>query len=131
MLDYLNSLYPTRYTALALCVFGALLSLFALVAFGVGLLFLTRAYWAAWAAWAVELLLLGIAGAGDVFVAHALPVRLAAAIALGWLWHGLMAWGFTAASIRRLDRPTRRPRTADSADPEIGRARPIAAAVAN
>jgi glutamate synthase domain-containing protein 2 len=37
MLDRLNALYPIRYTALALCVFFALLSLFSLVAFGVGL----------------------------------------------------------------------------------------------
>jgi glutamate synthase domain-containing protein 2 len=36
MLDRLNAIYPVRYTALALCVFGALLSLFTLVAFGVG-----------------------------------------------------------------------------------------------
>jgi glutamate synthase domain-containing protein 2 len=36
MLDRLNALYPVRYTALALCVVGALLSLFTLVAFGVG-----------------------------------------------------------------------------------------------
>ena len=37
MLERLNALYPVRYTALALCVFFALLSLFSLVAFGVGL----------------------------------------------------------------------------------------------
>ena len=37
MLHQLNSLYPVRYTAFALCVFGLLLSLFALVAFHVGL----------------------------------------------------------------------------------------------
>ena len=37
MIHQLNSLYPVRYTAFALCVFGMLLSLFALVAFGVGL----------------------------------------------------------------------------------------------
>jgi glutamate synthase domain-containing protein 2 len=37
MLDRLNALYPIRYTALALCAFFALLSLFSLVAFGVGL----------------------------------------------------------------------------------------------
>ena len=36
MLASLNSLYPVRFTALGLCVFGALLSLFALVGFGVG-----------------------------------------------------------------------------------------------
>jgi glutamate synthase domain-containing protein 2 len=36
MLDRLNAIYPVRYTALALCVFGALLSLFTLVAFGIG-----------------------------------------------------------------------------------------------
>jgi len=37
MLQRLNALYPVRYTALALCVFFGLLSLFSLVAFGVGL----------------------------------------------------------------------------------------------
>lgn len=37
MLERLNALYPIRYTALALCVFLALLSLFALLAFGLGL----------------------------------------------------------------------------------------------
>jgi glutamate synthase domain-containing protein 2 len=37
MLDRLNALYPIRYTALALCVFFALVSLFSMVAFGVGL----------------------------------------------------------------------------------------------
>ena len=37
MIHQLNSLYPVRYTAFALCVFGLLLSLFALVAFHVGL----------------------------------------------------------------------------------------------
>jgi glutamate synthase domain-containing protein 2 len=37
MLERLNALYPVRYTALALCVFFGLLSLFSLVAFGVGL----------------------------------------------------------------------------------------------
>ena len=37
MIHQLNSLYPVRYTAFALCVFGLLLSLFALVALGVGL----------------------------------------------------------------------------------------------
>ncbi len=36
MLDRLNALYPVRYTALALCVLCALLSLFTLVGFGVG-----------------------------------------------------------------------------------------------
>ncbi|AOW15019.1 glutamate synthase [Hydrogenophaga crassostreae] len=36
MLDRLNALYPVRYTALALCVFLTLLSLFALLAFGRG-----------------------------------------------------------------------------------------------
>ncbi len=36
MLDRLNAIYPVRYTALALCVVGALLSLFAWVGFGVG-----------------------------------------------------------------------------------------------
>ena len=35
MIHQLNSLYPVRYTAFALCVFGLLLSLFALVALGV------------------------------------------------------------------------------------------------
>ena len=40
MLERLNALYPIRYTALALCVFFALLSLFALLAFGVGLVWL-------------------------------------------------------------------------------------------
>jgi glutamate synthase domain-containing protein 2 len=36
MLDRLNALYPVRYTALALCVLFTLLSLFAMVGFGVG-----------------------------------------------------------------------------------------------
>ncbi|MDQ7747234.1 FMN-binding glutamate synthase family protein [Hydrogenophaga pseudoflava] len=36
MLDRLNALYPVRYTALALCVVFALLSLFTLVGFGIG-----------------------------------------------------------------------------------------------
>lgn len=36
MLDRLNALYPVRYTALALCVLCALLSLFTLIGFGVG-----------------------------------------------------------------------------------------------
>ncbi|QHE88283.1 FMN-binding glutamate synthase family protein [Hydrogenophaga sp. BPS33] len=36
MLDRLNALYPVRYTALALCVLITLLSLFTLVAFGIG-----------------------------------------------------------------------------------------------
>lgn len=36
MLDRLNALYPVRYTAFALCVLFGLLSLFTLVAFGVG-----------------------------------------------------------------------------------------------
>ena len=36
MLDRLNALYPVRYTALALCVVCALLSLFTLVGFGIG-----------------------------------------------------------------------------------------------
>ncbi|MDM7944249.1 MAG: FMN-binding glutamate synthase family protein [Hydrogenophaga sp.] len=36
MLDRLNALYPVRYTALGLCVLLALLSLFTLVAFGIG-----------------------------------------------------------------------------------------------
>jgi glutamate synthase domain-containing protein 2 len=36
MLDRLNAIYPVRYTALALCVLCALLSLFTLVGFGIG-----------------------------------------------------------------------------------------------
>ena len=36
MLDRLNALYPVRYTAMALCVLCALLSLFTLVGFGIG-----------------------------------------------------------------------------------------------
>ena len=36
MLGQLNTLYPVRYTALALCVFGFLLSIFAIVGLGVG-----------------------------------------------------------------------------------------------
>ena len=36
MLDRLNALYPVRYTVLALCVLAMLLSLFALLALGVG-----------------------------------------------------------------------------------------------
>ena len=36
MLDRLNALYPVRYTAMALAVIGTLLSLFTLVAFGIG-----------------------------------------------------------------------------------------------
>jgi glutamate synthase domain-containing protein 2 len=36
MLDRLNAIYPVRYTALGLCAFIALLSLFSLVAFGLG-----------------------------------------------------------------------------------------------
>jgi glutamate synthase domain-containing protein 2 len=40
MLDRLNALYPIRYTALALCVLFALLSLFSVLAFGVGLVWL-------------------------------------------------------------------------------------------
>jgi glutamate synthase domain-containing protein 2 len=36
MLDRLNAVYPVRYTALALCAVIALLSLFTLVAFGIG-----------------------------------------------------------------------------------------------
>ena len=36
MLDRINALYPVRYTALALCALVALLSLFTLVAFGIG-----------------------------------------------------------------------------------------------
>jgi glutamate synthase domain-containing protein 2 len=37
MLDRLNAHYPVRYTALGLCFFGFLLTLFSIVAFGVGL----------------------------------------------------------------------------------------------
>jgi glutamate synthase domain-containing protein 2 len=40
MLERLNALYPIRYTALALCVLFALLSLFSVLAFGVGLVWL-------------------------------------------------------------------------------------------
>ena len=36
LLDRLNAIYPVRYTVLALVVVGALLSLFTLIAFGVG-----------------------------------------------------------------------------------------------
>ena len=36
MLDRLNEIYPVRYTAFAACVVATLLSLFALVAFGIG-----------------------------------------------------------------------------------------------
>ncbi len=36
MLDRLNTIYPVRYTALALCVVCALLSLFTLIGFGIG-----------------------------------------------------------------------------------------------
>ncbi len=36
LLTRLDSVYPVRYTALALCVFGLLLSLFSVAAFGVG-----------------------------------------------------------------------------------------------
>src|SRR5690606_10292322 len=36
MLDRLNAVYPVRYTVLAICAVGALLSLFTLVAFGIG-----------------------------------------------------------------------------------------------
>jgi glutamate synthase domain-containing protein 2 len=36
MLDRLNAIYPVRYTALALCVVCALLSLFTLIGFGIG-----------------------------------------------------------------------------------------------
>ena len=38
MLEYLNTVYPIRYTAMGLCVMGLLLSLFSLVAFSTGLL---------------------------------------------------------------------------------------------
>ena len=37
MLHKLNAIFPVRYTALALCAFALLLSLFALLAFGTGL----------------------------------------------------------------------------------------------
>ena len=36
MLNYLNALFPVRYTAIGLCVFALLLSGFSLAAFGVG-----------------------------------------------------------------------------------------------
>ncbi len=36
MLDRLNALYPVRYTAMALCVLAAILSLFTVVGFGLG-----------------------------------------------------------------------------------------------
>ncbi|SDO87700.1 Glutamate synthase domain-containing protein 2 [Rhodoferax sp. OV413] len=38
MLNYLNSIYPVRYTAMGLCVMGLLLSLFSVVAFHTGAL---------------------------------------------------------------------------------------------
>ena len=72
---------------------GAMAMLAGPVVFGVGMLGLTRVYWAAWAAWGIELLLLGIVGIGDVLVAHAFPARLiVSAIALpilAWLIGGL------------------------------------------
>ena len=37
MLNYLDSMFPVRYTAMGLCCFALLLSIFSLVAFGVGL----------------------------------------------------------------------------------------------
>jgi glutamate synthase domain-containing protein 2 len=37
MLNYLNTIFPVRYTAMGLCCFALLLSVFSLVAFGVGL----------------------------------------------------------------------------------------------
>ena len=37
MLHKLNAIFPIRYTALALCAFALLLSLFALLVFGTGL----------------------------------------------------------------------------------------------
>ena len=37
MIHRLNSLYPVRYTAFALCILGLLLSIYSLVAYGVGL----------------------------------------------------------------------------------------------
>ena len=52
MLDRLNAIYPVRYTALALCVLCALLSLFTLIGFGIGgiwfLLFTGLAALGAW-----------------------------------------------------------------------------------
>ena len=38
MLNYLNTLFPVRYTAMGLCAFGLLLSLFSLIVFGVGVM---------------------------------------------------------------------------------------------
>lgn len=45
MLERLNTIYPVRYTALGLAVVGALLSLFTVVAFGVGWLSLMLFVW--------------------------------------------------------------------------------------
>jgi glutamate synthase domain-containing protein 2 len=36
MLQFLNTLFPVRYTVMSLCAFGLLLSLFSLIVFGVG-----------------------------------------------------------------------------------------------
>jgi hypothetical protein len=72
---------------------GALAMLSGPALFGIGLLWLTRMYWAAWAAWAVELLLLGLTGAGDVVATHAPPLRLAVTVVvlpvLAWRIAGL------------------------------------------
>ena len=38
MLNYLNTLFPVRYTAMGLCAFGLLLCLFSLIVFGVGVM---------------------------------------------------------------------------------------------
>ncbi|MES2951667.1 MAG: FMN-binding glutamate synthase family protein [Pseudomonadota bacterium] len=37
MLNYLNTIFPVRYTAMGLCVFALLLTMFSLIVFGVGL----------------------------------------------------------------------------------------------
>ncbi|MBS2027948.1 MAG: hypothetical protein JST54_08610 [Deltaproteobacteria bacterium] len=82
---------------------GAMAMLAGPVVFGIGLLALTRAHWAAWAAWAIELLLLLIVGVGDVLVAHALPARLAvAAVALP-----IVAWRI--AGLQKLSPQPARP----------------------
>ena len=82
---------------------GAMAMLAGPVVFGIGVLALTRTHWAAWAAWAIELLLLGIVGVGDVFVAHALPARLAvAAVALP-----VVAWRI--AGLKRLQQLSPQP----------------------
>lgn len=36
MMHYLNTIFPVRYTAMGLSCFGLLLSIFSLLAFGVG-----------------------------------------------------------------------------------------------